>query len=330
MIYLIIPNKLKKGDVVRIVSPARSIKLPFITEESINVALKRFDDLGLKVTFGENINTLNHFNSSSVEERINDLHDAFKDPLVKIIITVIGGYNSGELLDYLDYNLIKKNPKIICGYSDITAILNSIYAKTSLLTYYGPHFFDFGDIEGFDYTLEYFKKCLFENLSFRILPSKRWSNDKWANCQNNRKFVKNEGFFVINRGETEGILLGGNLVTLCSLSGTPFFPKFKDTILFLEEDEEEHLFSFNRNLASLTNREDFSEVEAIIFGRFKPESKITKKDLVEIVKNNKKLQRIPIIGGVDFGHTTPRLTLPIGGKCKIEVKDRVNITILKH
>jgi len=327
---MIIPNKIKKGDSIRVITPARSIKLPFITEESINVALKRFEEMNLKVTFGKNVNVLNQFNSSSVEERIEDLHDAFKDQKVKAIISVIGGYNSGELLDYLDYNLIKKKPKILCGYSDITAILNAIHSKTSLLTYYGPHFFDFGNIQGADYTIGYFKKCLFIDSPFRVLSSEKWSNDKWSNCQKRRKFVKNYGPFVVNNGKADGTILGGNLVTFCSLSGTPFFPGFKDTVLFIEEDEEEHLFSFNRNLTSLTNREDFSGVKAIVFGRFQPGSKITEQNLFDIVKNNKKLQKIPIIGGVDFGHTTPRLTIPIGGKCKIEVEESINITILEH
>lgn len=327
---MITPNKIKKGDSIRVITPARSIKLPFITEESINVSLKRFEEMNLEVTFGKNVKILNQFNSSSVEERIEDLHDAFKDQKVKAIITAIGGYNSGELLDYLDYNLIKKNPKILCGYSDITAILNAIYSKTSLLTYYGPHFFDFGNIQGADYTVDYFKKCLFIDSPFRVLPSEKWSNDKWSNCQKSRKFIKNDGPFVINNGKADGTILGGNLVTFCSLSGTPFFSGFKDTVLFIEDDEEEHLFSFNRNLTSLTNRKDFSEIKAIVFGRFQPESKITKQNLFDVVKNNKKLQKIPIIGGVDFGHTTPRLTIPIGGKCKIDAKESINITILEH
>jgi muramoyltetrapeptide carboxypeptidase LdcA involved in peptidoglycan recycling len=115
---------------------------------------------------------------------------------------------------------------------------------------------------------------------------------------------------VLNEGIARGIILGGNLVTFQSLSGTPFSPKFKNTILFLEEDKEEHLFSFKRNLTALKLRSDFSEVKAIVFGRFQPESKITREDLIKIVESDTELQKIPILGGLDFGHTTPSNHLP--------------------
>lgn len=327
----IIPEKLKRNDEVRVVAPAQSIRLPFITPEVIKIATKRIKELGLKLTFGKHVKELNYFNSSSIKSRVEDIHEAFKDPNVKMIITVIGGYNSGEVLPYLDYDLIKENPKILCGYSDITALMTGIHTKTSLVTYYGPHFFDFGEKKGFDYTLEYFKKCLFNNEPFDVVPSKEWSNDRWANDQENRNFMKNEGFFLINEGKARGVILGGNLVTFHSLSGTHYFPEFKNTILFLEEDEEEHLLTFNRNLNALTLRSDFSEVKAIVFGRFQPESKITKQDLIEIVRANERLQKIPIVANVDFGHTTPKITFPIGGTCKITAKEKeIKITIDKH
>ncbi len=325
-----IPDKLQRGDGVRVLTPARTIKLPFITQAAIDIALKRFDSMGLKVSFGKHIEETNHFSSSSVESRISDLHDAFEDPSVKLILTVIGGYNSAEMLDYIDYKLIKKNPKALCGYSDITAILNGIHRKTDIVTYYGLHFFDFGELEGFDYSLDYFKKCIFDRPPFEVRPSEKWSNDKWANCQNDREFIENTGFSIINEGQVEGTILGGNLVTFCGISGTPYSPKFKNTILFLEEDEEEHLLSFVRNLTSLTSRKDFSEVKAIVFGRFQPESKITKTDILEVVKNNEKLQGMPMIMGVDFGHTSPRITIPIGGTCNLEATKNPKLRILAH
>jgi len=114
--------KLKDGDEVRVITPSRSMDLPFITEEIRLLARKRLENLGLEVSFGKHIHEKNIFNSSSLEHRLEDLHDAFADPRVKMIQTVIGGYNSNELLPYLDYDLIRKNPKILCGYSDITAL----------------------------------------------------------------------------------------------------------------------------------------------------------------------------------------------------------------
>ncbi|HZY94867.1 MAG TPA: S66 peptidase family protein [Candidatus Bathyarchaeia archaeon] len=326
-----IPSKLKRGDEVRIVTPARSIKLPFITDEVKQLAIERLQEFGLIVSFGKHVEEKNHFNSSSVESRLNDLHQAFTDPSVKILLTVIGGFNSNEVLPYLDYELIKNNPKILCGYSDITALANAIYTKTALVTYSGPHFFDFGDRRGFTYTGEYFKKCLLSDQPFRVLPSTSWSNDRWANDQQNRSFIQNEGPFVLSKGSAKGTIIGGNLITFKGLSGTPYFPAFHDAILFMEEDSRSDLFTFNSNLTTLTLRSDFNEVCGIVFGRFQPESRISKLDLEEVVKNSKMLQRLPIIAGMDFGHTSPKITFPLGGTCEIDAeKNPPSVTMITH
>ena len=128
---------------------------------SIGMAL---EEEGFKVTFAEHVmNSFDdEYNCAKIEDRVKDLEEAFKDKNVKAILTVIGGYNSNQLLKYIDYDVIKENPKILCGYSDITALLDSIYAKTGLVTYYGPHYSSFGMKKGFEYTLEYFRKMFIE------------------------------------------------------------------------------------------------------------------------------------------------------------------------
>jgi len=325
------PQKLKKGDGIRIITPARTIDLPFITEEVKTLAQKRLENLGLEVSFGKHIHEKNIFNSSSIEHRLEDLHDAFADPKIKIIQTVLGGFNSNELLPYLDYDLIRKNPKILCGYSDITALENGIFAKTGLITYSGPHFFDFGEQIGFEYTEEYFKKCFFSDEAYEIKSSEKWSYDLWAGVQQNRIFNENKGSFVLNEGAAEGTLLGSNLVTFHSLLGSPYFPSLKNSILFLEEDEEENLYSFNRNLTSLTLLSDFKDVKGIIFGRFSPKSEIGFNELKAVISNCPRLKNLPMIGGLDFGHTTPRLTLPIGGVINFIAKgNQIAVNMLKH
>ena len=135
----IIPDRLKKGDEIRVIAPSRNINL--LSEETMKIATSRLDELGFKVTFGKNVHNEidKNYYCSSIEDRVSDLHDAFRDKNVKAILTVIGGFNVNQILDYLDYDLIKNNPKIICGFSDITALLNSITTKTGLVTYYGPH-----------------------------------------------------------------------------------------------------------------------------------------------------------------------------------------------
>ncbi len=325
------PAKLKPGDGVRVVAPSQSMNLPWITQEALEIALQRFKDLGLKVSFGKHVHEMNEFNSSSIKSRIEDLHDAFKDKNVKLIITIMGGFNSCELLPYLDYKLIKANPKILCGYSDITALQNAIYAKTGMVTYSGPHYFNFGEKKNFEHTQECFKKCLFSKQAFELKPSEKWSRDHWSNDQDKRNFEKNNGYFIINPGESSGTIIGANMVTFHALSGTQYMPAFKDTVLFIEEDDEETLYSFNRNLTSLTLRQDFSEVKGIVIGRLHPDSKIGYDELKLIVNNNERLRKIPIIGGIDFGHTTPMITFPIGGKAKFSAyNNKIDLKIIEH
>ena len=320
---MIIPEKLKAGDEVRIIAPARSMNI--LGKDTIEIATKRLNDLGLKVTFGKYVNeSEEYYNSASIAHRVEDLHEAFADKNVKAILTVIGGFNSNQIIDYLDYDLIKNNPKILCGFSDITAVLNSIYAKTGLVTYYGPHYSSFGMKKGFEYELEYFKKMFFENNSIEIKSSETWSNDPWFIDQENRNFIENKGMFIINDGEAEGKIVGGNLCTLNLLYGTKYMPDINDSILFIEDDalaREMFMAEFDRNLESLTMQEGFKNVKAIVIGRAEIDAKMTDEKWTRIIKGKEKLKNIPVIAGADFGHTTPIFTFPIGGKAKLIAKD---------
>jgi muramoyltetrapeptide carboxypeptidase len=324
-----IPEKLKSGDEIRVISPSRSMAI--ISKESQEIAKKRFEEMKLKVTFSKNVSENDDFNSSSIKSRVNDIHEAFKDKKVKAILTTIGGFNSNQLLRYLDYDLIKSNPKIFCGFSDTTALQGAIMKKTGLVTYYGPHFSSFGMKYGFEYTLDYFKKCLMNQESFEIKSSSEWSDDQWYKYQEKREFIKNQGMFSINEGESEGITMGGNLCTLNLLQGTEFMPSLKDTILFLEDDEVSKPVHFDRDLQSLIHQPDFKEVKGIVIGRFQKESKMTKELLIKIIKSKKELEKIPVIADTDFGHTTPIFTFPIGGRAKIIAKkNKIEIKILEH
>ncbi|PIP14907.1 LD-carboxypeptidase [Candidatus Roizmanbacteria bacterium CG23_combo_of_CG06-09_8_20_14_all_35_49] len=325
-----IPPKLKKDDTVRVIAPARSLGMSWIQEVKEKAIIK-FEAIGLKLTFGKHVNEINEFDSSLIESRIEDLHDAFRDENVKLIITVIGGFNSNQLLKYIDYNLIKNNPKIICGYSDITALANAIYAKSGLITYSGPHFFNFGDEKSFDYTLEYFKKCFFQTEPYEIIPSSKWSDDRWANDQENRTFVNNKGFLVINDGNVSGTIVGANLCTLNLLQGTDFMPRLQDTILFIEDDYESLSHTFDRDLQSLIHQPGFDKVKGIVIGRFQNKSNMTDDLLIKIIKTKQELNNLPVIANADFGHTTPMITFPIGGIVEIKAnKNKININILKH
>ena len=326
----IYPTKLKAGDEVRVIAPARSMSL--ISKESREAANKRFADMGLRLTFGKHIEESDDFVSSSIESRIEDLHGAFADKNVKAIFTVIGGFNSNQLLKYIDWNLIKNNPKIFCGFSDITALNNAIFAKTGLVSYSGPHYSTFAQELYFDYTVEYFKKCLMSGEPFEIKASESWTDDKWYINQKERNPIKNDGWLIINEGEVHGTIIGANLCTFNLLQGTEYFPKFpEDTILFIEDDEMSNAVTFDRDLQSLIHQPGFKNVKGIVIGRFQKVSKVTNDLLTQIIKTKKELNNLPVIANVDFGHTSPIITFPVGGEAEIKAnKSASSIKILNH
>ncbi len=321
------PKKLIKGDEIRIISPSRSLSM--ISNEVKNIANKRFEEMGLKISFSKNSMERDEFVSSSIKSRVEDLHEAFLDKNVKAILTTIGGFNSNQLLKYIDYKLIKKNPKIICGYSDITALSNAIYAKTGLVTYYGPHYSTFGMLNGFDYTLDYFKKCFMLEKEFDIIASKEWSDDEWYFEQEKREFLSNNGFKFVNNGEVKGEIVGGNLCTFNLLQGTEFMPSLKNKIVFVEDDYESRPVLFDRDLQSLLHQPDFDDVRALVIGRFQKKSNVQENILKKIISTKKELENIPVIYDVDFGHTSPMITFPIGGKIKISSEEKKMI-IIEH
>jgi muramoyltetrapeptide carboxypeptidase len=325
---MIIPPKLKQGDEIRIIAPARSLGL--LSEDLVEIAKANIEKQGFKVTFSNNCYEKDMFISSSIKSRVEDLHEAFSDKNVKAILTVIGGFNSNELLKYLDYNLIKNNPKILCGFSDITGLTNAITAKTGLVTYSGLHFSTWAMRKEFDYNLEYFEKCLIEEDEYDIKPSKTWSDDSWYKDQENRNLIKNEGFIILNKGENEGTIFGGNLCTFNLLQGTKFMPDISNSILFLEDDNISNDVTFNRDLQSLIHQPNFDKVKGIVIGRFQKGSEMTLEKLKYIIETKEELRNIPIIANVDFGHTNPLITFPIGGSAKLKVDDKVKLIIINH
>lgn len=153
------PNRLKVGDHIRVIAPSQSMSI--ISENCQKSAYGQLEKLGLKVSFGNYCLSNKAFNSGTNEEKIKDLLDACADPSIKGILTVIGGFNSNQLLDEIDYDLIAKNPKLFCGYSDITALQNAILTKSNLITYSGPHFSTFGCKHGIDWLIEHFLRATF-------------------------------------------------------------------------------------------------------------------------------------------------------------------------
>lgn len=321
--------KLQHGDEVRIIAPSRSLAI--ISEGVREIANKRFVEMGLKLSFGMHVEEKDDFASSNIQSRIEDFHNAFQDKNVKAILTVIGGFNSNQLLRYLDWDLIKGNSKIFCGYSDITALNNAIFAKTGLISYSGPHYSTFGQELYFDYTLEYFKKCLLSDVPFEIDPSEKWNDDLWYKDQKERNLIENDGFLIINEGEASGTIIGANLCTLNLLQGTEYFPSLANSVLFIEDDEESLPHTFDRDLQSLIHLPDFKGVKGIVIGRFQKASKIINEILIKIIKSKKELGNLPIIANIDFGHTDPKITFPIGGEANlIANREKIKLELVRH
>ena len=295
-----------------------SRSLGMICDENIELAKNTLEQIGFNVEFSKNSNFTDSFISSSIKKRVTDFHNAIENNNIDIILSVLGGYNCNQLLNYIDYDLIKKNPKIICGYSDITVILNAIYAKTGITTYLGPNFHSFAMKEGLERTINYFKKSI-NHGSYYLEDPEYYSSDKWYDNQDKRNYIKNKGCIVINEGKADGTIIGGNLCSFNLLQGTQYMPSLKDKILFIEDDAlvgKEFPYEFDRNLVSLIQQKDFDKVKGIVIGRTQTQTGMNLTKWRKIL-NKKELKNIPIIINANFGHTTPNATIPIGGNCKI-------------
>ncbi len=329
MINPVYPRKLIAGDEVRIISPSYSMKM--VPEAVLQIAEKRLNEMGFVVSYGKNTDKKDILESSSIKERLDDLIEAFKDKKVKGVLAGLGGYNSNYLLDDIDWEVIKENPKFFCGMSDITVLSNAILAKTGLVTYSGVNFRNFGQEKYFDYTMEFFKKTAILDKPFELIPSDYWSDDRWTKDQEQRKLIKNSGWWIINEGKATGQIVGGNLCSINLLQGTEFMPDINKTVLFIEDDSMSTVGEFSRNLQSLVHLDDFKTVRGVVFGRFQKKTKMTKKHLMEIIKVIKNFENIPVIANVDFGHTDPKITFPIGGEVAIKASvESSKIRILKH
>jgi muramoyltetrapeptide carboxypeptidase len=313
-----VPPKLRRGDTIRVVAPARSRQ--FALEHDHSAAIEaRFAALGLRLSFGEHVDERDDFDSSSVASRVSDLHAAFADPEVTGILTVIGGFNSNEMLPHLDWELIAANPKIFCGYSDITALQNAILARAGMVTYSGPHWSSFGMRDHFEQTEQWFAQALFEQGPIDLRPAKIWTDDLWFADQDSRTVYPNDGWWPLRPGQATGRIVGGNLCTLNLLQGTQWMPSLDGALLLVEDDRLSDFKEFARNLASLLQLPDADGVQGLVIGRFQEASGVTRSLLEQIIARQDRLKDVPVLANVDFGHTYPLATFPIGGRAALSV-----------
>ncbi|HEX6528110.1 MAG TPA: S66 peptidase family protein [Streptosporangiaceae bacterium] len=313
-----VPRKLRRGDTIRVIAPARSRRL--VTEHDHSGLIEtRFAALGIRLTFGEHVDERDEFDSSSVASRLSDLHAAFADPEVAGILTVIGGFNSNELLPHLDWDLIAANPKVFCGYSDITALQNAILARTGMVTYSGPHWSSFGMRDHFEQTEQWFVQALFGEGSIELHPAKTWTDDLWFADQDNRTEYDNDGWWPLRTGQAAGRIVGGNLCTLNLLQGTGYMPSLDGALLMIEDDFRSDGPEFARDLASLLQLPDAGGIQGVVIGRFQQASQVTRSLLEQVIARQDRLAGVPVLANADFGHTYPLATFPIGGRATLTV-----------
>lgn len=199
-----IPDKLKPGDEVRIVAPARSAS--DIDKGVLERAKSALESLGLKVSFSKNAFSRNQRGCPTDDEKVEDLHEAFMDENVKCVLAAIGGFNSNQLLDKIDWQIIKDNPKIFGGFSDITILNHAILAKTELVTYAMPNFYCFGLPPEDNYSLEYFRRCLFADqpAEFVVQQSETFYDLPWNYDETSpRQALENNRPRVVQSGSAE-------------------------------------------------------------------------------------------------------------------------------
>ncbi|HEM3620154.1 TPA: LD-carboxypeptidase [Streptococcus suis] len=308
-------KRLKKGDHIRVVSPSSSIESIGGFEANV-AAKKKLEALGFRLSFSEHYFENDIFDSAPIASRVADLEAAFANETVDAILTTIGGFNCNELLPYLDFDLIAQNPKIFCGYSDTTALLNAIYAKTGMQTYMGPAYSSFKMREGQDYQTQAWLNAVTQD-SFTLEPSEEWSSDAWYIPDAPRTFFPTE-WKVYNPGQAFGVAIGGNLSTFALLHGTEFAPKPDKYILFLEEAEEDHYVEFTRHFAALL--QVYPNPQAVLIGRFPKETEMTEEILLTILDKHPILKKVPVLYDLDFAHTQPLFTITIGGQVEIDTK----------
>lgn len=300
----IYPNILKTGDKIAVV--AISEDMSALPGPLVQKAVRELETYGLTASLPGS------GPSNSIGERLTALHAAFADPEVKAVLIGLGGVSAVEILPYIDFHLIRENPKIICGFSDATIILQAIYAKTGLTTWYGPMLFSFAANADKNYTREAFQQALFSRFSFGIKPASGWSN--YDELDNRRK---NHGFHVLRAGHGHGVLVGGHVPSMNLLQGTSYLPSLREAVLFIEicgRYGKDTAGKFMQYLNGLLLQQDADQLQGLLIGRFYHQADVSYDNLHEMLLSHPLLQHIPIIANVDFGHTTPMATLPIGGR----------------
>jgi muramoyltetrapeptide carboxypeptidase len=325
--------RLKIGDSIGIFSPSSPIT--YSCPKRFERGKEYLESKGFNIIGGSLTGKCDFYRSGSIRERAEELNALIRNPEIKCIISTIGGMNSNSILPYIDYEGLKRNPKIIIGYSDVTAILLAIYAKTGINTYYGPALVaSLGEFPPFaDYTYQYFKELLIDKTQFpyTLKTPPFWTEEAldWE-MQDRPKEQKENGLITVYGGTVRGRLIGGNLDTMQGIWGSEYMPKIKDGDILFIEDALKDAATIERSFSLLKLNDVFNRISGIILGKHQSfnDCKTGRKPyeiLLEVLGDKK----VPFIAEFDCCHTHPMMTLPIG--CEIEL-DATNkkVTIVKE
>lgn len=302
-----IPTKLKKGDTIGVIAPSNYIEKDDL--EYINASIALMEASGFKVKFGKYVfeNTLGY--GTSPEKRAADINWAFEDDEVNAIMCVKGGEDSNTTIDYIDYEIIKDHPKIICGFSDNTSILNAIHEKTGLVTYHGPTFKSLTSWET-GYAYKQFIKTFAENTESLIMGEPE------------------DEYTTIQAGQATGELVGGNLSLFTKLVCGKYAVNLQDKILFLEElGFEAAPEMVNSNIYYLKQNGVFDRIAGLWIGNYEHPSKVS---IEKIIKNAIGDEyKFPIIKSDNFGHIDKKIIIPIGTKAEINTNEKIKIKLVE-
>ena len=307
-VKLIKATALKQGDTVGLITPGS-----YIDDEGLEKAVSNIESLGLKVKLAKNIRKVRGYTAGSVHERVSDIHQMFSDKSVNAVWCARGGYGCSSLLPHLDYELIKSNPKVFIGYSDITVLHQAIFKETSLVTFHGP----VASSTFTDYTKKYFYSMLFsKDVPPEVVPS----------ADNDLKSEKNVWYKpkTFKKGTSIGRLVGGNLSLINSLIGTQWELNYNNKILFLE-DIGEAPYKIDRMLVQMNQVREFNSANAVVLGVFddseKPEDELSL-TLEEMFSDNFSDIKVPCSYGYSFGHISDQFTLPLGVEVEVNSTKR--------
>ncbi|WP_429101043.1 S66 family peptidase [Aeromonas rivipollensis] len=325
------PTRLKRGDTIGFFSPSSAATA--WAPRRFERARAFLEGQGFRLKAGSLTGERDHWRSGSIAARAAELNALIRDPEVRAIMSVIGGSNSNSLLPYVDYEGLREDPKIIVGYSDVTALLLGIHAQTGLVTFYGPALVaSFGELSPLvDETLAGFRQICQAGgaaVPHTVPTPAQWTDERldWEN-QSRAKLCQPNRLVSVGSGRVRGRLMGGNLNTLAGIWGSPYMPQIKQGDILLLEDSLKSAQTVERAFAHLKLCGVFERIGALILGkheRFDDEGsgKRPLDILLEVVGE----PGFPILAEFDCAHTHPMLTVPLGIEAELDL-DRQTLTL---